>query len=80
MRDRMIAVQRATPLPSLGVTDRQVLIIECDDDQLIPPPMRAALRAAHPDSLSVVIEGGGNYPSMLRVEAYNRAVAAFLDL
>ncbi len=80
MRDRMIAVQRATPLPSLGVTDRQVLIIECDDDPLIQPPMRAALRAAHPDSLSVVIEGGGHYPSMLRVEAYNRAVAAFLDL
>ncbi|MFM8768346.1 MAG: alpha/beta fold hydrolase [Rubrivivax sp.] len=80
LRARMLAVQRATPLPPLGLPDAQLLIVECDNDPLIPPPMRAALRAAYPGAQSVVIEGGGHYPFLLRAEAYERAVAGFLGL
>jgi pimeloyl-ACP methyl ester carboxylesterase len=80
MRARMLAVQRATPLPSLALNDAQLLIVECDNDPLIPAPMRAALRAAHPGAQSVVVEGGGHYPFLLRAETYDRAVSAFLGL
>ena len=80
LRARMLAVQRAAPLPALGVPDARLLIVECDNDPLIPPPMRAAMRAAHPGAQSVVIEGGGHYPFLLRTEAYDRAVSAFLAL
>lgn len=80
LRARMLAVQRATPLPALALDDSRLLIVECDNDPLIPPPMREALRAAHPGAQSVVIEGGGHYPFLLRPEAYDRAVSAFLSL
>lgn len=80
MRARMLAVQRATPLPPLGLPDSRLLIVECDNDPLIPTPMRAALRTAYPGAQSVVIEGGGHYPHLLRAEAYERAVAGFLGL
>ena len=80
LRARMLAVQRATPLPALAVADAQMLLVECDNDPLIPPPMRAALRAAYPGAQAVVVEGGGHYPFLLRTEAYDRAVAAFLEL
>ncbi|MFM7531380.1 MAG: alpha/beta fold hydrolase, partial [Rubrivivax sp.] len=80
MRARVLAVQRATPLPPLGVPDSRLLIVECDNDPLIPAPMRAALRTAYPGAQSVVIEGGGHYPYLLRAEAYERAVAGFLEL
>jgi pimeloyl-ACP methyl ester carboxylesterase len=80
LRARMLAVQRATPLPALALDDARLLIVECDNDPLIPPPMREALRAAHPGAKSVVVEGGGHYPFLLRQEAYDRAVSAFLGL
>jgi pimeloyl-ACP methyl ester carboxylesterase len=80
LRARMLAVQRAMPLPPLALNDAQLLIIECDNDPLIPAPMRAALRAAHPGAQSVVVEGGGHYPFLLRAETYDRAVSAFLGL
>ena len=80
LRARMLAVQRAVPVPALALPDERLLLIECDNDPLIPPPMRAALRAAHPGAQVVVIEGGGHYPALLRTEAYDAAVAGFLGL
>jgi pimeloyl-ACP methyl ester carboxylesterase len=77
---RLLAVQRAAPVPSLGVPDERVLLVECDNDPLIPPPMRDALRAAHPQARHVTVPGGGHYPYLLRAEAYNEAVGAFLGL
>lgn len=80
LQSRMLAVQRARAVGAIGVPDARILVVECDDDPLIPPPMRAALRAAHPQARSVVIEGGGHYPYIVRAEAYNAAVGAFLGL
>jgi maspardin len=80
LRSRMLAVQMARPPEPLGVPDERVLIIECDNDPLIPPLMRAALREAHPAALHVVVQGGGHYPYIVRAEAYNAAVGAFLGL
>lgn len=80
LRARLLAVQRAVPVPGLGVPDERLLVLECDNDLLIPPPMRAAVRAAHPQARHVTVEGGGHYPFLLRSEAYNAAVGAFLGL
>lgn len=77
---RMLAVQLATVVPPLAVPDERVLLIECDNDPLIPEGMRAAVRAAHPGSRCVVIEGGGHYPYITRADAYNAAVADFLEM
>ena len=80
LRARMLAVQLATPAPPLGLPDERVLIVECDNDPLIPAPMRATMRAGHPQARVAVVEGGGHYPYLLRPEAYNAAVGGFLGL
>jgi len=80
LRSRMLAVQMARPVPALGVPDERLLLIECDDDPLIAPPMRTALQQAHPRAASVVVAGGGHYPYIACAEAYDAAVGAFLGL
>lgn len=80
LRSRMLAVQLAQPVPALGVDDDHILILECDDDPLIPPSMRAALREAHPHARQVALPTGGHFPYVTQPAAYNAAVGRFLDL
>ena len=80
LRARMLAVQLAEAAPPLAIPDERVLIVESDNDPLIPAPMRAGLRAAHPGSQLAVIEDGGHYPYITKHDAYNAAVGAFLEL
>ncbi|MBL8363313.1 MAG: alpha/beta hydrolase [Rubrivivax sp.] len=77
---RMLAVQLAQRVPALGVDDERILVLECDDDPLIPPPMRAALREAHPRARHVALPVGGHFPYVTQAAAYNASVGAFLDL
>jgi pimeloyl-ACP methyl ester carboxylesterase len=79
LRARMLAVQLAVPVPPLGVPGNRILLVECDDDPLIPPPMRAALRAKHPDARHEALPRGGHYPYILQAEAYAAAVGPFLS-
>lgn len=78
LRARMLAVQLAVPVPPLGIPDDRILLLECDDDPLIPAPMRAALRAKHPGARHVALPEGGHYPYILQAEAYGAAVGGFL--
>lgn len=80
LRARMLAVQVATPVPLLGIPDDRLLLIECDNDPLIGAPTRQAIRARYPGAQAVVVEGGGHYPYILKPDAYNAAVGAFLGL
>lgn len=80
LRSRMLAVQLAQPVPPLGVDDGRILVLECDDDPLIPAPMRAALRAAHPQARQVALPVGGHFPYVTQPAAYNATVGPFLDL
>lgn len=80
LRARMLAVQLAVPVPPLGVPDERILLLECDDDPLIPAPMRAALRHKHPGARHVALPTGGHYPYITQADAYGAAVGAFLGL
>ena len=80
VRSRMLAVQRAVPVPPLGISDAQLLLVACDDDPLIKPQVRQAIRERYPRARCAVVDGGGHYPYILRPDAYNAAVGAFLEL
>jgi len=79
LRSRMLGVQLAMPLPPLGVPDDRVLLVECDNDPLIAPPLRQAIRALHPSAAFASIAGGGHYPYITQAAAYNAAVGGFIN-
>lgn len=80
LRSRALALQVAAPAGPLGVADENILIVECDNDPLVPAPARAALRARHPDARVVVVAGGAHHPYVLRAERYNAEVGRFLEI
>ncbi len=80
VRSRMLAVQRAVCVPPLGISDTQLLLVDCDDDPLIKPQVRQAIREHYPRARCCTVEGGGHYPYILRPHDYNAAVGAFLEL
>lgn len=80
LRSRMLAVQHACVAPALEIADRNILIVECDNDALIPAAVRTDLRDAHPGATTVEIAQGGHYPYILRADAYNAAVGRFLGM
>jgi maspardin len=80
LRNRMLAVQRAAVLEDAVLDQVRLLLIECDNDPLIPASSRQAARAHFPHANVASIPGGGHYPYILQAEAYNQALAAFLGM
>ncbi len=80
VRDRMLAVQRASPVPRSNFPESHMLLIECDDDPLINPLMRQSIRSNYPGAKHVTISGGGHYPYINKPELYNEAVSEFLEI
>jgi pimeloyl-ACP methyl ester carboxylesterase len=76
---RMMGVQLALPVPLLPIPDNRVLLIESDNDPIIPPAMREEIRRAHPQSTSVSIEGGGHFPYIISSERYDSVVGPFIN-
>lgn len=80
LRNRMLAVQRAAVLQGAALDQERLLLVECDNDPLIPPSSRQAAREHYPRARVVAISGGGHYPYILRMPDYNEALGSFLGL
>ena len=80
LRSRMLAVQRAAVLEGAAPDQDRLLLVECDNDPLIPPATRQAARAHYAHARVVNVAGGGHYPYILKAQAYNEALDEFLGL
>ncbi|MBL8381445.1 MAG: alpha/beta hydrolase [Burkholderiales bacterium] len=78
LRARMLAVQLAAPVPPLGLDQARITVIDCDNDPVIPAPVRAAVRERYPQAAAHNLAGGGHYPYILCADEYNRLLAARL--
>lgn len=67
-----------TPAPPL-VDGLPVLIVESDDDPLVPRAARAALRRQWPDAMVRSFDRGGHISALTRTDDYVLAVERFLD-
>ncbi|MCB1407117.1 MAG: alpha/beta hydrolase [Rhodobacteraceae bacterium] len=80
MRARLAALKDA---PALGTDPRPVehtTVIETEDDPLIPPPMRAAVRARYPGAAAFRFAWGGHFPYILRPDLYTGLIRARVGL
>lgn len=70
LRRRLIALKEGPELPPCPLPPERVTTIESDDDQLIPPPMRAAVRARLSPGVAFRFLAGGHFPYVARPEPY----------
>jgi len=78
LRNRMLLVQRAAVMRAAVPASIPVLLVECDNDPLIPPAVREAIRTHYAGASVVQISGGGHYPYYVKADEYNQAIGSFL--
>lgn len=74
---RFAGVTRSTACPALTLDPSDIVVVDCEDDPLIPPAARERLRARYPASRHVRLASGGHYPHLLNSENYEHLL---LDL
>ncbi|GLS16452.1 alpha/beta fold hydrolase [Hydrogenophaga electricum] len=74
---RFAGVTQATACPALPLPDAAVVVLDCEDDPLIPPAARDRLRQRYPGARHVRLPTGGHYPHLLNPERYE---SLLLDL
>jgi len=60
---------------SLGIAS---LIVESDNDPLLPAPVRAAMAACYPSTPVATLRGGGHFPYLSAPAAYDAVIEDFL--
>jgi len=67
---RFAGVTQAQACPALSLAPEAVVVLDCEDDPLIPPAARDRLRDRYPGARHVRLATGGHYPHLLNPEAY----------
>lgn len=80
MRARLNALKRGPELPGVTLPQEALSVIDAADDPLIPPEMRAAVRARLPGATCLAFRHGGHFPYVLRPALYSNLIAARLGL
>ena len=65
-----IGVTSAQACPPLPLDDRNVVVLDCADDPLIPPAARDRLRGRYLGARHVRLSTGGHYPHLLNTDSY----------
>lgn len=80
LRARLQALKAAPPLPGQRLPRDRIFTVESDDDHLIPPPLRAALRAALRPARAFHFTAASHFPYVTRPDAYTALVREVLGL
>ncbi len=80
LRQRLIALKTAPPLPSPALPPARICTVESDDDPLIPPPLRDHLRAALNPGCIFRFPDGGHFPYLAHPATYTRHLRACMKL
>lgn len=78
LKARFIGVTNAQACPPLPIPSSRIVVIDCDDDPLIPPVSRQAVRDRYPGADIHTLPTGGHYPHILNQDAYDSIVAGRL--
>ncbi len=80
LRARLSALKHAPDLPEPAVTRDEVYTVEADDDPLIPPEMRAAVRQRLQPRVAYRFLEGGHFPYVARPAAYTALLEQVMGL
>lgn len=80
LKARIVALLRAEGLPPLPLPDERVVIIQTDDDPVIPPPVRERVRGRYPGAAVETLPSGGHFPYVSRPDAYTAILRRHLGV
>ena len=80
LRARLKALKTAPELPDLPLPQERLFTVEADDDPLIPPEMRAAVRARLDPAAAYRFTWGGHFPYVVRPDTYTALLEQALGL
>lgn len=80
LRARLKALKSGPDLPPVTLEADRITSIEADDDPLIPPAMRAAVRARLAPGVAYRFLSGGHFPYVARPAAYTALLEQVMDL
>jgi maspardin len=80
LRARLKALKNAPELPPLTLPIERIFTIEADDDPLIPPDMRTAVRARLSPATAYRFLWGGHFPYVVRPDDYTALLEEALGL
>ncbi len=78
LKARFVGVAAATPCPPLAMPRERITVIDCDDDPIIPPRSRQAVRNHYAGAHLHTLTTGGHYPHILNPQAYDAVIEARL--
>ena len=80
LRARLNALKTARELPPMGLPGDRIFTVEADDDPLIPPAMRAAVRARLRPAVAYCYLHGGHFPYIARPSHYTAMLEQIMGL
>lgn len=72
---RNLAVLMAVPTPQLTLGREKVLIVDCEDDLIVPAPMRNELRDRYPDHVHS-FKTGSHFPYLIHPTEFTALLSA----
>jgi pimeloyl-ACP methyl ester carboxylesterase len=75
---RVLALLRAPNLPVLPLPHERIVVIDCEDDPVMPAPVRQALRARYPGAHVHTLSSGGHFPYISRAAQYTEILRRHL--
>ncbi|MEM7303178.1 MAG: alpha/beta hydrolase [Pseudomonadota bacterium] len=80
LRNRLIALKEAPKLPRQTLTADSIYTVESDDDHLIPPPVRSALRDALKPAKAFNMGDASHFPYVTKPDMYIAMLREVLGL
>ncbi|MBL8380279.1 MAG: alpha/beta hydrolase [Burkholderiales bacterium] len=78
LKTRILALRIARPVARVPLPDARIVLIDADDDPVILPAMRTAMRERYAGCALHAIIGGGHYPAILRPVEFADALRSHL--
>lgn len=75
LKSRAMALALCQPVDAVPLPPERVVIIDADDDPVVPSATRKALRERYRDSVQHNLPGGGHYPAILSSDAFAKVLA-----
>lgn len=76
LKARVIGIATAAPVPPLALSPERIIVIDCEDDSVIPPAMRQQVRERYAASKHYMLPRGGHFPALANPEAVNDILRA----
>lgn len=73
-KGRVVGVVTAKPCPELNLPLSKLTVLDCDDDPVVGPSMREAVRAQYAGATVRALRTGGHYPHILNEKVYGETL------